>query len=291
MNTLSVAVCTGMGHDLTPLLHSLIQTDCEEILVVGTEGLTFPPHDYFNDPRVRTLFAPYPLNAKRNLALREATGDLIAFVDDDAVLSPQWHQAIRSGFDSEKVGIVTGPSLLPPGASLWQRTAQLAMASSPYSQRRYNPYQEGVVDWYNVIGANFAFRKEALLEVGGCPEEFLAQGDDMAMAHNVSQKGWLVFYTPEGCVYHPPHSFWRQVVQIHRFGRAAKRLKRAGIVHPKRDPAYIGYIPVLMLFALVYVLGEWKETLFKYRKSPSNAYGYNRIKEPNASGESARKDS
>lgn len=265
MNTLSVAICTGMGHDLIPLLDSLIQTDCEEILIVGTEGCSFPEYVQFKDPRVRQLFAPYALNAKRNLALREAKGDLIAFVDDDAVLAPLWHQAIRKGFESKGVGIVTGPSLLPPDASLWQRTAQLAMASSPYSQRRYNPYQEGIVDWYNVIGANFAFRKDALSEAGGCPEEFLAQGDDMAMAHNVSQQNWLVYYSPEAFVYHPPHSFWRQVVQIHRFGRAAKRLKRAGIVHPKRDAAYLGYIPVLVLFAVAYMLGELKETLCKRR--------------------------
>jgi len=265
MNTLSVAICTGMGQDLTQLLDSLILTDCEEILIVGTEGHSFPEYTHFKDSRVRQLFAPYPLNAKRNLALREAKGDFIAFVDDDAVLGPQWHEAIRKGFDSKKVGIVTGPSLLPPEASLWQRTAQLAMASSPYSQRRYNPYQEGIVDWYNVIGANFAFRKKVLSEAGGCPEEFLAQGDDMAMAHNVSKMNWLVYYSPTAFVYHPPHSFWRQVVQIHRFGRAAKRLKRAGIVHPKRDIAYVWYIPVLVLFAFVYVMGEWKEAIINKR--------------------------
>ena len=263
MNTVSVAICTGMGCDLTRLLESLVRTDCDEILIIGTQGCFFKRSDHFNDPRVKTLYAPHPLNAKRNFALREARSDVLAFVDDDAVVGPNWLHAIRAGFLSDRVGIVTGPSLLPPKATLWQRTAQLAMASSPYSQMRYNPFQEGIVDWYNVIGANFAFRKSALSDAGGCPKEIFVQGEDMAMAHNVVAKGWAVYYSPRAFVCHPPHGFWRQVVQIHRWGRAAKRLKRSGIVHPRRDIAYYFYIPVLVLFSLSYVFGEIKETMIR----------------------------
>jgi cellulose synthase/poly-beta-1,6-N-acetylglucosamine synthase-like glycosyltransferase len=263
MDKITVAICTGMGHDLTKLLESLVKTDCDEILIIGTQGYFFIFNSHFNDPRVRTMYAPHALNAKRNMALKEAKGNILAFVDDDAVVCTTWIQAIRDGFSSAKVGIVTGPSLLAPDSTLWQRTAQLAMASSPYSIRRYNPFEEGLVDWYNVIGANFAFRKTALADVGGCPEKFLAQGDDMAMAHNVASSGWLVHYSPRAAVHHPPHSFWRQVVQIHRFGRAAKRLKRAGIFHPKKDAAYYFYIPVLALFSFSYVFGEIKETLLR----------------------------
>lgn len=263
MDKITVAICTGMGHDLTKLLESLVATDCDEILIIGTQGYFFIFNSHFNDPRVKTIYAPHALNAKRNVALKEASGDILAFVDDDAVVCSTWIQAIRNGFSYEKVGIVTGPSLLAQEATLWQRTAQLAMASSPYSIRRYNAFEEGLVEWYNVIGANFAFRKTVLADAGGCPEQFLAQGDDMAMAHNVAAKGWLVYYSPRASVHHPPHSFWRQVVQIQRFGRAAKRLKRAGIVHPKKDMAYYFYIPVLVLFSLSYVFGEIKETILR----------------------------
>lgn len=261
MDTITVAICTGMDHDLTKLLESLVKTDCNEILIIGTKGRFFVFNHHFNEPRVKTCYAPHALNAKRNVAITEATGDIIAFVDDDAIISPTWIEALRHGFSQDNVGIVTGPSLLPPSATLWQRTAQLAMGSSPYSIRRYNPFEEGVVEWHNVIGANFAFRKTALADAGGCPDQFLAQGDDMAMAHNVAAKGWSVYYSPRASVYHPPHTFWRQIVQIQRFGRAAKRLKRAGIIHPKKDIAYYFYIPVLFLFSLSYALGEVKETL------------------------------
>ena len=265
MNTVTVAICTGMRQDLTQLMASIVRTDCQEILVIGTQGISFPPNEHFQDPRVRLLYVEHALSIKRNAAIREARGDIIAFIDDDAVASPTWMEALRRGFSSDQVGIVTGPSLLPSTANLWWRTAQLALGSSPYSRRRYNCYQEGEVEWFNVIGANFAFRRKALHDAGGCPEEFLAQGDDMAMSHNVVCSGWRVFYSPDACVYHPPHAFCRQLVQIYRFGRAAKRLKRAGIVHPKRDPAYYLYIPVLVLFSLFYISGEIVESIiFNY---------------------------
>ena len=159
MDKITVAICTGMGYDLTKLLESLVATDCDEILIIGTQGYFFIFNSHFNDPRVKTMYAPHALNAKRNVALKEASGDILAFVDDDAVVCSTWIQAIRNGFSCEKVGIVTGPSLLAPEATLWQRTAQLAMASSPYSIRRYNAFEEGLFEWYKVIGANFAFRK------------------------------------------------------------------------------------------------------------------------------------
>lgn len=261
MEKISVAICTGMGLDLTDLLESLLKTDCTEILVIGTEGRSFISNTHLDNPRVRTLYTAHPINAKRNLALEEASNEIISFVDDDAVVCPTWFDALRSSFDNPEVGIVTGPSLLADDATFWERTAQLAMGSSPYSMRRYNPFKKELTDWYNVIGANMAFRKKALLDAGGWPKDFPEHGEDMAIAHRVCAKGWLLLYSPKVAVYHPPHSFRKQVVQIHRWGRAAKRLKRAGIVHPKRDPAYYFYIPVLLLFSLSYVFGEIKETL------------------------------
>ena len=260
MSSVTVAICTGMKQDLNDLLGSLIQTTCEEILVVGTDGGHFPRDGHFCDPRVKTLYAPYALNAKRNASLQAATGDILAFVDDDAVIGPGWLDAMKEGFGSAEVGIVTGPSLLSADATLWQRSAQLAMGFPPYSRRRYNPYQEGVVEWHHVIGANFAFRRVALEQTGGWPLQFPSHGEDMAIAHAMARNGWKIYYTPRAFVYHPPHSFWRQVVQIHRWGRAAKRLARAGIQRPPRDGAYALSIPLLMLFSAAYLLGEWKES-------------------------------
>ena len=60
-------------------------------------------------PTVRYLREPTPgLDFCRNCALREATSDVVAFLDDDAVADPGWSAALAAPFAAPEVGAVTG---------------------------------------------------------------------------------------------------------------------------------------------------------------------------------------
>ena len=257
----SVAICTGMQRDLNPLVARLLNTACDEILIVGTEGRSFHSNPPPANPRIRTAYTRHDLASKRNKAIAEASGDILAVVDDDALIADSWYAALLTAFADASVGAATGPSVLPGDATGWERAAQYAMAATPYSQKRYTFAKKGYAEWYDVIGANLAFRREALAAAGGCPTQFLAQGDDLAMAHAMVRAGWRVMYDPDMFVYHKPHPPWRQVVQIYRFGRAARRLAAAGLGHPRKDSAYYWFLPVYVLFGVAYFLGMLRETL------------------------------
>ncbi len=264
MTSVTVAVCTGMRQNLQPLLKSLTITDCDEILIVGTQGRSFPKNEFYGDPRIRLLYAhSHYQSYKRKLALENSSCDVLAFIDDDALPSLNWISGIRCAFTDAATGILTGPSLLSTSPTLWKRTAQLAMASSQYSRRRYYPCQAGYVEWYDIIGANMAFRRAALEATGITPKAFPSHGEEMIMSYQVVQSGWKIFYDPGVFVIHEPHEFARQVRQIYLWGRAEMRLKRAGVLYPKRDAAFLWYIPTLILFALSYSLGECIEVLLK----------------------------
>ncbi|MGQ9663621.1 MAG: glycosyltransferase family 2 protein [Kiritimatiellia bacterium] len=265
---ISVAICTGMKRDLGLLLTRLLHTACDEILIVGTEGQSFYHGTPPQNPRIRVAFTRHDLASKRNLAIAEGRGDILAFVDDDALIANSWYDALRMAFVDTTVGVATGPSILPAEATLWERIAQLAMAATPYSHKRYTFARKGYAEWYDVIGANLAFRREALAAAGGCPAQFLAQGDDLAMAHAMVRAGWRVLYDPDMFVYHKPHPPGRQIVQIYRFGRAAKRLAATGLAHPRKDPAYYWLLPVYILFGSAYLLGMLREALLPHRNRP-----------------------
>lgn len=258
---LSAAVCTSMQEDIGPLLNALILSDCDEILLVGTEGHPFPAYDGLHDSRVRIVYTDHLLSYKRKKSFEEATGDIVAFIDDDAIPPPQWPAEIRQCFNDPAVGIATGPSLLKPDASLWKRTAQLAMMSSQYSHRRYYPSEEGYVDWFSIIGANMAYRMSTLDTVEFSPHLFPVQGEEMYLAHLIKEKNWKIWYNPRAFVYHEPHPFFRQIKAIHKWGRSEIRLLESGVAYPQRDPAFFFFIPTLCIFALAYVWGELVESV------------------------------
>lgn len=266
----SVAICTSMRIDIKNLVTRLLKTECREIIIIGNEGKSFPNEEWIHNPRIVVLYGPPDLASKRMIAIEKFTGDVIAFVDDDALISDKWYESINSAFSNSDVGGVTGPSILPDKASLWLRTAQLVLGSSPQSFRRYNLTHKGFVDWWCMIGANMAFRREALIGESVFSSAFPREGEDMIAAFNVSRK-WKIFYDPDAYVFHPPHGFLKQCKQIFIWGTAFVRLSRAGVQYPEIDRAYILYIPLLVLFKFIYLMGITKEWLFGRRNPIAKA--------------------
>ena len=260
----TIAICTGMTRNLDAVMRSVTCNPCDEILLVGHKGGEFLKNRYFDDKRVRLVYADRKdLLCKRKKALDDSTGEIIAYIDDDACAPPEWISHIKEGFSKDSsVGIVTGPSLLPSDATLWQRTAQLALASAPYSQRRYTQMNSDFVPWYSVIGANFSALTLALKGIDNWPEQFTNVGDDMAMAYIVANAGYKIYYSQNAYVYHPSHRFVPQMTQIYRFGKVRKDLSKIGARYPPLDLAWVFYMPVSALFAIFYLLGLIRGTLF-----------------------------
>src|SRR3989304_6744662 len=51
---------------------------------------------------------------KRDIALKVAKGEIIAFIDDDAYPKPDWLKKAVRNFKDEKIAGVGGPGLTPP---------------------------------------------------------------------------------------------------------------------------------------------------------------------------------
>jgi glucosyl-dolichyl phosphate glucuronosyltransferase len=51
------------------------------------------------------------ISSSRNLGIEAARGDIIAFVDDDALLPPHWSRTVEELFELPRVAAVTGPAL------------------------------------------------------------------------------------------------------------------------------------------------------------------------------------
>ena len=65
-----------------------------------------------NIPNLKVLFndGEPGLSAARNVGIKEANGDIIAFVDDDVLLYPDWAEKMVNAYDDDAIIGVTGPA-------------------------------------------------------------------------------------------------------------------------------------------------------------------------------------
>jgi GT2 family glycosyltransferase len=155
------------------------------------------------------------LAAAHNRGLREATGALIAFTDDDVTVDRLWLLALAAGFADAGVACVTGlivPAELDTPAQVWaDRHWGLAkgfreeLFSGPLRRMSASPYPYAAGTFGS--GANMAFRTSALREMGGFDPSLGAGtpaygGDDLAAFFDVIAAGHAIRYTPAAIIRH-----------------------------------------------------------------------------------------
>ena len=99
---------------------------------------------------------------KKNAGMRDSRADLVAFLDDDVVVAPDWPERMIGSFDRPGVGLVSGPGLVPEGVSLMTRLAGVALSSAAagYVSERYLKGTSSLrqIGWSRIIGCNMVYR-------------------------------------------------------------------------------------------------------------------------------------
>lgn len=160
--------------------------------------------------RLRHIVEPrLGVSRARNRGAGEASGDLVAFIDDDAVAAPEWLEALAEAAEEFPDAVaVAGPIDLR-----WTRPAPPWVAGLEGWYGRFDLGGERTTIEYPrfPFASNLAFRREALLSVGGFPlrlgprgEQRIANEED-GLFRLVAAQGWAVVYEPRALVYHWVH--------------------------------------------------------------------------------------
>jgi O-antigen biosynthesis protein len=222
--SISVVVCTYNGsRTLEGCLRTLgrLEYDGPYEVIVVDDGSTDSSAEIAGRYPVRLIRTEnLGLSSARNTGLEAATGEIVAYIDDDAYPDPHWLTNLAATFRKSDHAGVGGPNIPPPedtGVAEW-------VAHAPGG-----PIHVLISDTVaeHIPGCNMAFRKECLQAIGGFDPQFRAAGDDVDLCWRLQARGWTLGFSPGAMVWHHRRNevkgYWRQQKG---YGRAEAMLER-----------------------------------------------------------------
>ncbi len=157
---------------------------------------------------------------KRNLALRDASGEILVFIDDDSYPESNFLEVLEKDFSDENISVIGGPALTPAESNFWQKVSGAMFLShlSGGFPERYRPVgkKKFVCDWPTV---NLSIRKNIFKEIGGFQCRYWPGEDTYLCFELLTKKNIKVLYDPNLIVYHHRRESLKQhLAQISSYG-------------------------------------------------------------------------
>ncbi|MFN2502261.1 MAG: glycosyltransferase [Pyrinomonadaceae bacterium] len=159
------------------------------------------------------------LSSARNTGLEAATGDIIAYTDDDAMPDPHWLRYVARTFMETNHAGVGGPNIAPRGDG-WIAECVANAPGGPIHVLLDDETAE------HIPGCNCSFRTDALRQIGGWDPKFRSAGDDVDVCWRLQHEGMTIGFNPAAMVWHHRRNsikdYWKQQVG---YGRAESLLE------------------------------------------------------------------
>ncbi|WP_421852528.1 glycosyltransferase [Novosphingobium sp.] len=157
--------------------------------------------------RIKHLRCDVPnLSVSRNVGIEAAAGDIVAFLDDDAVPHPLWLRYLARHYANPATGGVGGFTIDNTGVR-WQvrktvcdRFGNAFFPEDLFDERPLN--FPGSPLYPSLLGTNSSFRTAALREIGGFDHTFAYLLDETDVCLRLVDAGWHIHYEPAAMVFH-----------------------------------------------------------------------------------------
>lgn len=186
---------------------------------------------------------------KRNLALKYATGEIIAFLDDDAYPNSDWLQIAVKDLNDKNIFGVGGPSLAPANEGFLELASGEVLASlltSNDTSHRHTQGKKMLVDDFPTV--NLFVRTKDFKKIGGFDTEFWPGEDTKLCLDLLKLTGNKILYDPKLIVYHHRRALFKpHLKQISRYGRHRGQFAR---IFPENSRKFQYFVPSLFVLGL-----------------------------------------
>lgn len=139
------------------------------------------------------------LSEARNFGVKKSKGNIISFVDADAIVDINWLDEINLSFKKNNVDVISGRVCnLDNGYKISD-----FLFNAHYKVLNINKQSRIIHDKTktSVIGANMSFKKEVFDQTSGFFEHFKLRGDDTSFVIYLKSLNFKEFYLNESIVY------------------------------------------------------------------------------------------
>jgi glycosyltransferase involved in cell wall biosynthesis len=208
---LSVIIVTyNRCNDLRESLDSLFSMNepPSEIIVVDSNS-TDDTHELVKNYPLKFININERSMVKaRNIGLQNAKGKVVAYVDDDVVVSKDWSKYILEPYEDECVGGVVGRVIsYDDSKALCLSTKYMAIGKvfdNGLILGNFDVPTQHPIEVDTLIGCNMAFRRDLLLKAGGFDENFRGScfRDDTDISLRLKRLNYKLIYHPRAIARH-----------------------------------------------------------------------------------------
>ena len=213
----SAIICThNREHYLGAAIDSLLSQNFADFEVVVVDNASSDRtravvEARLSDPRLSSVYEPVMgLSVARNTGAKSAQSAILAYLDDDAIASPQWLQTLRDAYQTNEKLVIAGGKV----TLIWTDGMVAPAWLSDGLAGNLGAYDLGAAVLYidrpglTPRGLNYSIRRTFLEQVGGFDLNLgrvgknLLSNEELHMTKLALQAGWQVAYLPDALVAH-----------------------------------------------------------------------------------------